>query len=47
VGVFDALGRRVATTIADARGTAALPGGLRPGVYVVRAGTGTVRWVIE
>jgi len=47
VSVFDALGRRVATATADARGTAALPGGLRPGVYVVRAGTGTVRWVVE
>jgi hypothetical protein len=47
VGIFDALGRRVATATADARGTAALPGGLAPGVYVVRAGTGTARWVVE
>lgn len=47
VDVFDALGRRVATATADARGTAALPSGLRPGVYVVRAGASTVRWVVE
>jgi hypothetical protein len=47
VGIFDALGRRVAIATADAHGTAALPGGLRPGLYVVRAGTGTARWVVE
>ncbi len=47
VSIFDALGRRVATATADARGTAALPGGLHPGVYVVRAGTSTARWVVE
>ncbi|RZK55924.1 MAG: T9SS type A sorting domain-containing protein [Hymenobacter sp.] len=47
VGIFDALGRRVATAAADASGTAPLPAGLAPGVYVVRAGTSTVRWVVE
>ena len=45
--VFDALGRRVATATADASGTAALPAGLAPGLYLVRAGAGTVRWAVE
>lgn len=47
VGIFDALGRRVATAAADASGTAVLPTGLAPGVYVVRAGASTVRWAVE
>jgi hypothetical protein len=40
VYVFDALGRIVLTTTADATGTAALtlPPGLPAGVYVVRSG---------
>jgi hypothetical protein len=47
VQVFDALGRRVATATTDASGTAVLPGGLAPGLYLVRAGAGTVRWAVE
>ncbi|MGI4864967.1 MAG: hypothetical protein ACRYFZ_13665 [Janthinobacterium lividum] len=47
VGIFDALGRRVATATADATGAAALPVGLAPGLYLVRAGAGTVRWAVE
>jgi len=47
VQVFDALGRRVATATADASGAAALPAGLVPGLYLVRAGAGTVRWAVE
>jgi hypothetical protein len=47
VGIFDALGRCVATATADAHGAATLPGGLRPGLYVVRAGASAVRWVVE
>lgn len=47
VQVFDALGRRVATATTDASGTAALPAGLAPGLYLVRAGAGTVRWAVE
>jgi len=47
VHVFDALGRRVATAMTDATGTAVLPAGLMPGLYVVRAGAATVRWVVE
>ncbi|RZK50976.1 MAG: T9SS type A sorting domain-containing protein, partial [Hymenobacter sp.] len=47
VHIFDALGRRVGTTAADASGAAMLPAGLAPGLYVVRAGAGTVRWVVE
>ncbi|MGI4864966.1 MAG: hypothetical protein ACRYFZ_13660 [Janthinobacterium lividum] len=45
--IIDALGRRVATATADASGAAALPAGLVPGLYLVRAGAGTVRWVVE
>ena len=45
--ILDALGRRVATATADARGAAALPAGLAPGLYLVRAGASTVRWVVE
>lgn len=47
VHVFDALGRCVATATADAAGAAALPAGLAPGVYVVRAGASTMRWAVE
>ena len=49
VEVFDALGRRVATAPADAAGraTLALPAGLAPGVYVVRAGSQAQRLVVE
>lgn len=44
VVIFDALGRRVATATADATGTAMLPGGLAPGLYLVRVGAALVRW---
>ena len=47
VQVLDALGRVAATTTADATGTAALPASLAPGVYVVRAGAGAARLVVE
>ena len=54
VTVYDALGRPVATTTADASGTAALalqagsyPVGLPAGVYVVRAGSRAVRLAVE
>jgi uncharacterized delta-60 repeat protein len=49
VAVFDALGRQVAAATADAAGTAALalPAGLAPGVYVVRAGTAALRLTVE
>ncbi|MFD1467102.1 T9SS type A sorting domain-containing protein [Hymenobacter caeli] len=47
VQVFDARGRRVAAAMADATGTAALAAGLPPGVYVVRSGSRTARWVVE
>ena len=46
VQVLDALGRVVATAVADARGTAAL-GSLAAGVYVVRVGTGAVRLAVR
>jgi hypothetical protein len=47
VTVFDAVGRAVATAPADASGTAALPGGLPAGVYVVRAGQQALRLTVE
>lgn len=47
VHIFDALGRRVATATADATGAAALPSGLAPGLYMVRAGAATVREAVE
>ena len=54
VTVFDALGRFVTATKADATGTAALalpagsyPVGLPTGVYVVRAGSQVVRLTVE
>ena len=47
IHVLDALGRRVATATADATGTATLPAGLAPGLYLVRAGASTVRWAVE
>jgi hypothetical protein len=47
VQVLDALGRQVATATADATGTAALPAGLAPGVYVVRAGAQALRLTVE
>lgn len=47
VVIFDALGRRVATANADANGTVALPAGLASGIYLVRIGVATARWVIE
>ena len=47
VQVLDALGRLVGTALADGRGAAALPGGLVPGVYVVRAGGQVARLVVE
>ncbi|MDO7847312.1 T9SS type A sorting domain-containing protein [Hymenobacter sp. M29] len=46
VQVFDALGRVAATTTADALGTAALAG-LAPGLYVVRAGAGSLRLAVD
>jgi hypothetical protein len=48
VTVFDALGRPVATALADAQGTAALGGlvGLAPGLYVVRAGQQVLRLTV-
>ena len=49
VTVFDVLGRLVASTPADASGTATLvlPVGLPTGVYVVRAGNKALRLVVE
>ncbi|MGI4864746.1 MAG: IPT/TIG domain-containing protein [Janthinobacterium lividum] len=49
VQVLDALGRCVATATIDATGTAvlALPAGLAPGVYVVRAGQQALRLAVE
>jgi hypothetical protein len=49
VTVLDALGRTVARTTADAKGTAslALPAGLAAGVYVVRTGSQALRLTVE
>lgn len=47
VQVVDALGRHVAAATTDAAGTAQLPAGLTPGLYLVRVGAATVRWVVE
>ena len=49
VAVFDALGRRVTSATADARGAAALalPAQLPPGVYLVRSGSQAVRLLVE
>jgi hypothetical protein len=49
VQVLDALGRQVLAATADAAGTAALalPAGLAPGVYVVRAGSAALRLTVE
>ena len=49
VTVFDALGRRVASSTADAMGRAALilPAGLPTGVYVVRVGIKVLRLAVE
>ncbi|MGI4872039.1 MAG: T9SS type A sorting domain-containing protein [Janthinobacterium lividum] len=47
VQVLDSLGRVVATATADAVGTATLPSGLAPGVYVVRSGTHAKQLVVE
>ncbi|MVN75178.1 T9SS type A sorting domain-containing protein [Hymenobacter sp. HMF4947] len=49
VQVYDALGRLVYTTTAEATGTAALalPAGLPTGVYLVRSGSQTARLGIE
>ena len=49
VTVFDALGRPVFTTTADASGTATLvlPAGLPAGIYLVRAGSRAVRLTVE
>jgi len=47
VQVVDALGRHVVTATTDANGTAQLPAGLTPGLYLVRAGAATVRWLVE
>jgi hypothetical protein len=45
--VFDAQGRQVARALVDASGAAQLPGGLAPGLYLVRTGASTVRWAVE
>ena len=45
--VVDALGRAVATFTTDATGAALLPAGLAPGVYAVRVGAATGRWVVQ
>jgi len=49
VVVLDAVGRHVATFVADASGKAALalPGPLASGVYVVRTGTAALRLTVE
>lgn len=49
VRVFDVLGRPVTSATADAAGTAALtlPAGLSAGVYVVQAGTKSLRLAVE
>ncbi|MGI4735248.1 MAG: hypothetical protein ACRYG7_08730 [Janthinobacterium lividum] len=47
VQVLDALGRQVGAATADASGTAPLPAGLLGGVYVLRAGTQTLRLAVE
>ena len=46
VQVLDALGRVVATALADATGAAQLPAGLPPGLYVLRAGSQTTRLLV-
>jgi hypothetical protein len=46
VRVLDALGRQVASAIANAAGIVRLAG-LAPGLYVVRAGSGSVQLVVE
>ncbi|QKG53066.1 hypothetical protein [Hymenobacter sp. BRD67] len=47
--MYDALGRPVTNSPADATGTAALvlPQGLAAGVYVVRAGAQALRLTVE
>lgn len=49
VAVLDALGRPITSATADAVGTAALtlPAGLSAGIYVVRAGTQSLRLAVE
>ena len=47
VQVLDALGRAVLTVAADAGGAALLPVPGRSGVYLVRAGNQTARWLVE
>lgn len=49
ITVFDAIGRQVLATTADATGTAALvlPAELSTGVYVVRTATRTLRLLVE
>jgi plastocyanin len=49
IAVFDALGRTLLSTRANAAGTASLnlPVGLAPGLYLVRAGTQVVRLTVE
>jgi hypothetical protein len=47
VQVLDALGRVVGTAVADATGTATLPGGLPAGVYVVRSGAHARRLTVD
>jgi hypothetical protein len=46
VHVFDALGRVITTTSINATGTTTL-GGLVPGLYLVRVGTGSVKMVVK
>lgn len=47
VFIYNALGSRVATATADATGTATLPAGLSPGLYLVRADAATMRWMVK
>jgi len=47
VYILDALGRLVATATTSTTGVAALPTELSSGLYLVRAGTATVRWTVE
>ena len=47
VRVLDALGRVVATATADATGTAALPGGHPPGLYLIRSSSQATRLLVQ
>ncbi|MDF7815918.1 T9SS type A sorting domain-containing protein [Hymenobacter sp. YC55] len=47
VQILNALGQLVTTVVADTKGTAQLPDGLTPGVYLVRSSTRTVRFIVQ